>query len=99
MADPSQSFATQLQLVKKLRRDVSNRKQILLTFLTAYKKQIDQAYNDKMMMETIRELRNSGFPKYEAQVKRAVRQLDMLDEALQKAEKSLNTASQGSPKL
>lgn len=99
MADQSQYYKGQLVIVNKLIKDVANRKQILSSFLKAYKAQIDQAYLDKMMMENIENLRSSGFPKYEAQVKNCIRQLDLLDKSLQKAKKSLNTALNSLPKL
>lgn len=99
MADESQYYQGQLRIVNKLIKDVENRKQILNSFLTAYKKQIDHAYADKMMMETISELRNVGFPKYESLVKKSITQLDRLHEHLQRAKKSLQRAIERSPKL
>lgn len=99
MADESQYYQGQLRIINKLIKDVENRKQILNSFLTAYKKQIDHAYADKMMMETISELRNVGFPKYESFVKKSITQLDRLHEHLQKAKKSLQRARETSPRL
>lgn len=99
MADESQYYEGQLRIVNKLIKDIANRKQILLSFLVAYKRQIDQAYADKMMMETIKTLRNSGFPKYESQVKKSIMQLDNLDAFLKKAKQSLERAKQSSPRL
>lgn len=89
MANESQYIVGQIQIIEDLMQDIADRKQVILSFRKAYKEQIDQAYADKMMMETIEKLKNEGFPNYELHVNKAVSRLDELEELLKKAKSSL----------